>query len=60
MTREVKNGKVALKVDSVGEWITMSGKLFQVHTALKRTLKDTRVDSYTWMIRSDSLSKKGT
>ena len=32
MTREVKNGKVAwrLKVDSVGEWTTMSGKLFQV------------------------------
>ena len=30
MTREVKNRKVAFKVDSVGEWTTMSGKLFQV------------------------------
>jgi len=39
MTQEVKNGKVALKVDSVGEWITMSGKSFQVHTALKQNVK---------------------
>jgi len=30
MTREVKNGRWRLKVDSVGEWTTMSGKLFQV------------------------------
>jgi len=31
--------KVALKVDSMGEWTTMSGKLFQVHTALKQNVK---------------------
>ena len=30
MTRKVKNGKVAFKGGSVGEWTTMSGKLFQV------------------------------